>query len=471
METQDGGDVKGEVSPRDIVYTQAAGGEEDPNIFHMLDLRFEGISWHDDSLALIYEDSYSDPCRGELLMGLIRKHEIIKGYEGEPDNSGNCEQIFLELMKVPRSEAKLIVYSYKLQFSTQVSELRDKLNIVYLSVEQISRNCNRIWLNLVRVSREKRLIAVGPSKLVPALKEGTTSPAAFTRATVVVAVKYSIVERPKKIDAVLYPEISSFLMLIKDQDRGKLPGGKEIAVKRQYGTRESKEVTLERRVQFDLLQAMQRDYKLSSYSLNSVSTHFFNEQKFLAPLARGDQLIKSNLLNNSILLKQTIEVAPTSFTLTGASPSPPISDMLIGSSIEPIEHRITTVCFGSLRFPLPCFLIWSPSLPHPIYLTPVKKRLLRTTLMELSVDCFFVMISAMKQQHTLVLLMVMVQRRWLMWWLRLIVDCYLLNNPPPNAIDIDTNCFRLLPSTADFLFGLDVPPVEMKLRIALPPLV
>ncbi|CAI9260507.1 unnamed protein product [Lactuca saligna] len=131
METQDGGDVKGEVSPRDIVYTQAAGGEEDPNIFHMLDLRFEGISWRDDSLELIYEDSYSDPCCRELLMGLMLLPR-------EPDNSGNCEQIFLELMKVPCSEAKLIVYSYKLQFSTQVSELRDKLNIVYLSVEHAS---------------------------------------------------------------------------------------------------------------------------------------------------------------------------------------------------------------------------------------------------------------------------------------------------------------------------------------------
>ncbi|EXB40942.1 DNA polymerase delta catalytic subunit [Morus notabilis] len=48
---------------------------------------------------------------------------------------------------------------------------------------------------------------------------------------------------------------------------------------RQYGTRESKEVTIEGRVQFDLLQAMQRDYKLSSYSLNSVSAHFLSEQK------------------------------------------------------------------------------------------------------------------------------------------------------------------------------------------------
>ncbi|WOK97364.1 DNA polymerase delta catalytic subunit [Canna indica] len=48
---------------------------------------------------------------------------------------------------------------------------------------------------------------------------------------------------------------------------------------RQYGMRESKEVTVEGRVQFDLLQVMQRDYKLSSYSLNSVSAHFLGEQK------------------------------------------------------------------------------------------------------------------------------------------------------------------------------------------------
>ncbi|KAF5180820.1 Dna polymerase delta catalytic subunit, partial [Thalictrum thalictroides] len=47
---------------------------------------------------------------------------------------------------------------------------------------------------------------------------------------------------------------------------------------RQYGTRESKEITIEGRVQFDLLQSMQRDYKLSSYSLNSVSAHFLGEQ-------------------------------------------------------------------------------------------------------------------------------------------------------------------------------------------------
>lgn len=34
-----------------------------------------------------------------------------------------------------------------------------------------------------------------------------------------IAIKYALVERPEKIDEILFPEISSFLMLIKDQDR------------------------------------------------------------------------------------------------------------------------------------------------------------------------------------------------------------------------------------------------------------
>lgn len=42
METQDGGDAKVEVSPRDIVYTQAADAPEgeEPKIFYKLDLRY-----------------------------------------------------------------------------------------------------------------------------------------------------------------------------------------------------------------------------------------------------------------------------------------------------------------------------------------------------------------------------------------------------------------------------------------------
>nr|GMD40784.1 cullin-associated NEDD8-dissociated protein 1 [Ipomoea batatas] len=64
-----------------------------------------------------------------------------------------------------------------------------------------------------------KIALIEPGKLVPALKERTTNPAAFTRATVVIAIKYSLVERPEKIDEILSNEISSFLMLIKDDDR------------------------------------------------------------------------------------------------------------------------------------------------------------------------------------------------------------------------------------------------------------
>ena len=48
---------------------------------------------------------------------------------------------------------------------------------------------------------------------------------------------------------------------------------------KQVGTRESKEINIEGRVQFDVMAVLMRDYKLSSYSLNAVSTHFLGEQK------------------------------------------------------------------------------------------------------------------------------------------------------------------------------------------------
>ncbi len=51
------------------------------------------------------------------------------------------------------------------------------------------------------------------------LQERTASPSAFTRATVVIAIKYTIVERPQPIDAYIKPCIASFLLLIKDEDR------------------------------------------------------------------------------------------------------------------------------------------------------------------------------------------------------------------------------------------------------------
>lgn len=48
---------------------------------------------------------------------------------------------------------------------------------------------------------------------------------------------------------------------------------------RAYGTRENKVVNIDGRMQLDLLQFLQREYKLRSYTLNSVSAHFLGEQK------------------------------------------------------------------------------------------------------------------------------------------------------------------------------------------------
>eukprot|EP01133_Synstelium_polycarpum_P003579 gene3579-4095_t len=45
------------------------------------------------------------------------------------------------------------------------------------------------------------------------------------------------------------------------------------------GTRDTKEISMPGRTQFDIIQAIQRDHKLSSYSLNNVSAHFLKEQK------------------------------------------------------------------------------------------------------------------------------------------------------------------------------------------------
>ncbi|KAK5825167.1 formin-like protein 18 [Gossypium arboreum] len=63
--------------------------------------------------------------------------ELLKGYTGENEKLGKCEQFFLELMKIPRVESKLRVFSFKKQFCSQVSDVRHNLNIVNSTAEEI----------------------------------------------------------------------------------------------------------------------------------------------------------------------------------------------------------------------------------------------------------------------------------------------------------------------------------------------
>jgi DNA polymerase delta subunit 1 len=83
---------------------------------------------------------------------------------------------------------------------------------------------------------------------------------------------------PYLLDRAAALKISSFPYL--GRVKGMLTRVKDkVFQSKQTGTRELKEINIEGRVQFDVMTVLMRDYKLSSYSLNSVCAHFLGEQK------------------------------------------------------------------------------------------------------------------------------------------------------------------------------------------------
>ncbi|PQQ20488.1 formin-like protein 20 [Prunus yedoensis var. nudiflora] len=69
--------------------------------------------------------------------------ELLKNYTGDKETLGKCEQYFLELMKVPRVESKLRVFSFKIQFGSQVLEFKKSLNTVNSACEEV-RNSGKL---------------------------------------------------------------------------------------------------------------------------------------------------------------------------------------------------------------------------------------------------------------------------------------------------------------------------------------
>uniref|UniRef100_K3ZQ49 Formin-like protein n=1 Tax=Setaria italica TaxID=4555 RepID=K3ZQ49_SETIT len=92
--------------------------------------------------------------------------ELLKNYTGNKDNLGKCEQFFLELMKVPRMESKLRVFSFKIQFGSQVADLRKSLNI-------IDSSCNEIRSSIKLKEIMKKILLLGNT-----LNQGTARGAA-----------------------------------------------------------------------------------------------------------------------------------------------------------------------------------------------------------------------------------------------------------------------------------------------------
>ncbi|CAI0394235.1 unnamed protein product [Linum tenue] len=92
------------------------------------------------SSILALDDSVLDVDQVDSLVKFCptkEEMELLKGYKGDNERLGKCEKFFLELMKVPRVESKLRVFSFKLQFSQQVSDLRRNLNVVNSAAEEI----------------------------------------------------------------------------------------------------------------------------------------------------------------------------------------------------------------------------------------------------------------------------------------------------------------------------------------------
>ncbi|CAL1415012.1 unnamed protein product [Linum trigynum] len=92
------------------------------------------------SSILALDDSVLDVDQVDSLVKFCptkEEMELLKGYKGDKESLGKCEMFFLELMKVPRVESKLRVFSFKMQFSQQVSDLKRNLNVVNSAAEEI----------------------------------------------------------------------------------------------------------------------------------------------------------------------------------------------------------------------------------------------------------------------------------------------------------------------------------------------
>ncbi|KAJ4960453.1 hypothetical protein NE237_020363 [Protea cynaroides] len=105
------------------------------------------------SAALALDDSILDVDQVENLIKFCptkEEMELLKGYSGDKEKLGKCEQFFLELMKVPRVESKLRVFFFKIQFVFQTTDLRKSLNTVNLACDEV-RNSVKLKEILKRI--------------------------------------------------------------------------------------------------------------------------------------------------------------------------------------------------------------------------------------------------------------------------------------------------------------------------------
>ncbi|KAK4343277.1 hypothetical protein RND71_036371 [Anisodus tanguticus] len=93
---------------------------------------------------------------------------LSKGYKEQKEKLDRCEQFMSELMQVPRIESKLRVFSFTIQFQSQISELRSNLNIV----NSVTDQANILLLSEILADKLPELLDFSKdlSSLEPALK-------------------------------------------------------------------------------------------------------------------------------------------------------------------------------------------------------------------------------------------------------------------------------------------------------------
>lgn len=99
-----------------------------------------------------------------------------------------------------------------------------------------------------------------------------------------------LLDRAKALDVDSeFARLGRYIGMLPSSCRTMMPNTELLGVKTQtkdthfsskaYGQRDTKETVLDGRIQLDLLQYMQREQKLRSYTLNAVCAHFLGEQK------------------------------------------------------------------------------------------------------------------------------------------------------------------------------------------------
>uniref|UniRef100_A0A453JW73 Formin-like protein n=2 Tax=Triticinae TaxID=1648030 RepID=A0A453JW73_AEGTS len=92
------------------------------------------------SAALALDDSILDADQVENLIKFCPTKEemdLLKNFTGDKETLGKCEQFFLELMKVPRIESKFRIFAFKIQFQTQIRDVRKNLLTVAAACEEL----------------------------------------------------------------------------------------------------------------------------------------------------------------------------------------------------------------------------------------------------------------------------------------------------------------------------------------------